>query len=434
MPFLRAARRPEVQPPIWFAAFRACCSVRRITCLFFLYVLTVLLLYEIGGVGHMCPADLSCEYPTEGMFWDHPMLPRKPPRVVRSYLVNASAAAAIAAAAAGNATGSGAAGRGRGRHRLGAAGATGGGAGGRAAAGGAAGGAGGGARGGERGGAAGDAAAGGVEEQVLVVEQEEEEYVVGGHLLVQETGEGPEKPESCVELCGNVPDCAFWMYDMGSEKGYCKLWAADQNPCEPREWVLLGRAAHFAQRWLVRNRYVVGGYCRTVETMEEKRRKRNAPPPPPPPPEEEEEEKRMAEEDVALETNECPKLTCNTVTRGYMFDHEGKGHFNFTYTGVGPSRPHTCYLLCRKTLGCAFWMYNMRSKRGACKMWTREQNPCEPTDAFDSTTAHYVAKRPTGSFVIGGNCDKLPPMKGDAKARQAQMAQQQQVRQEQVQQ
>ncbi|GJP82090.1 hypothetical protein CLOP_g12309 [Closterium sp. NIES-67] len=188
MPFLRAARRPEVQPPIWFAAFRACCSVRRITCLFFLYVLTVLLLYEIGGVGHMCPADLSCEYPTEGMFWDHPMLPRKPPRVVRSYLVNASAAAAIAAAAAGNATGSGAAGRGR----------------------------------------AGT---------VLVVEQEEEEYVVGGHLLVQETGEGPEKPESCVELCGNVPDCAFWMYDMGSEKGYCKLWAADQNPCEPREGV-----------------------------------------------------------------------------------------------------------------------------------------------------------------------------------------------------
>ncbi|GJP45157.1 hypothetical protein CLOM_g4570 [Closterium sp. NIES-68] len=132
---LRAARRPEVQPPIWFAAFRACCSVRRITCLFFLYVLTVLLLYEIGGVGHMCPADLSCEYPTEGMFWDHPMLPRKPLESSRSYLVNASAAAAIAAAAAGNATGSGAAGRGRGRHRLGAAGATGGGAGGRAAAG-----------------------------------------------------------------------------------------------------------------------------------------------------------------------------------------------------------------------------------------------------------------------------------------------------------
>ncbi|CAI5963798.1 unnamed protein product [Closterium sp. NIES-65] len=145
--------------------------------------------------------------------------------------------------------------------------------------------------------------------------------------------------------------------------GYCKLWASDQNPCEARGWVLLGRAAHFAQRWLVRNQYVVGGYCRVVETLEEKRRKRNAPPPPPPPPEEEEELKRMAEEDGALQTNECPKLTCNTVTRGYMFDHEGKGHFNFTYTGIGPARPHTCYLLCRRTPGCAFWMYNMRSKR-----------------------------------------------------------------------
>ncbi|CAI5948683.1 unnamed protein product [Closterium sp. NIES-64] len=248
---------------------------------------------------------------------------------------------------------------------------------------------------------------------------------------------------------------------------YCKLWASDQNPCEARGWVLLGRAAHFAQRWLVRNQYVVGGYCRVVETLEEKRRKRNAPPPPPattgggggveadgrgrwclflfpflllapthslavqtnkcpkltcnmlslyptvlPTP-------------LPVQTNECPKLTCNTVTRGYMFDHEGKGHFNFTYTGIGPARPHTCYLLCRRTPGCAFWMYNMRSKRGACKMWTREQNPCEPTDAFDSTTAHYVAKRPTGSFVIGGNCDKLPPMKADPQAREAQMAQQQ---------
>ncbi|CAI6008094.1 unnamed protein product [Closterium sp. NIES-65] len=322
---------------------------------------------------------------------------------------------------------------------------------------------------------------------------------------------------------------------------YCKLWASDQNPCEARGWVLLGRAAHFAQRWLVRNQYVVGGYCRVVETLEEKRRKRNAPPPPPPPPEEEEELKRMAEEDGALQTNECPKLTCNTVTRGYMFDHEGKGHFNFTYTGIGPARPHTCYLLCRRTPGCAFWMYNMRSKRvqaspsevsgalwlglqplsssrldvpehsrvclldvqhavqaspsevsGALwlglqplsssrldvpehsrvclldvqhavqaspsevsgALWlglqplsssrldvpehsrvclldvqhavqAREQNPCEPTDAFDSTTAHYVAKRPTGSFVIGGNCDKLPPMKADPQAREAQMAQQQ---------
>ncbi|CAI5526366.1 unnamed protein product [Closterium sp. Naga37s-1] len=334
---LRAARRPEVQPSVWFVALRACCSLRRVTCLFLLYLLVVILLYEIGGVGHMCPSDLSCEFPTEGMFWDHPIQPHRPPRV------------------------------------------------------------------------------------------EEEAYVAGGHLLVQDTGEGPEKPDSCVELCRNVPECAFWMYDMSTPKGYCKLWASDQNPCEARGWVLLGRAAHFAQRWLVRNQYVVGGYCRTVETLEEKRRKRNAPPPPPPPPEEEEEAKRLAEEDIALQTNECPKLTCNTVTRGYMFDHEGKGHFNFTYTGIGPARPHTCYLLCRRTPGCAFWMYNMRSKRGACKMWTREQNPCEPTDAFDSTTAHYVAKRPTGSFVIGGNCDKLPPMKADPHARQAQMAQQQQL-------
>ncbi|CAI5522095.1 unnamed protein product [Closterium sp. Naga37s-1] len=28
---------------------------------------------EVGGVGHMCPSDLSCEFPTEGMFWDHPI-------------------------------------------------------------------------------------------------------------------------------------------------------------------------------------------------------------------------------------------------------------------------------------------------------------------------------------------------------------------------
>ncbi|CAI6003447.1 unnamed protein product, partial [Closterium sp. NIES-64] len=348
-------------------------------------------LYEIGGVGHMCPADLSCEFPTEGMFWDHPIQPRKPPRVVRSYLVNASSAAAIAAAAAaaaaGNASGAAAAaaGKGRMRHRLGPGGGAGGAGGGAGAGGGMVGGGvgagagagrgGGGAGGGAAAAGAGGAAGGGAEDQVLVVEQEEEEYVAGGHLLVQDTGEGPEKPDSCVELCRNVPDCAFWMYDMSSPKGYCKLWASDQNPCEARGWVLLGRAAHFAQRWLVRNQYVVGGYCRVVETLEEKRRKRNAPPPPPPPPEEEEELKRMAEEDGALQTNECPKLTCNTVTRGYMFDHEGKGHFNFTYTGIGPARPHTCYLLCRRTPGCAFWMYNMRSKRGACKMWTREQNP-----------------------------------------------------------
>ncbi|CAI5458697.1 unnamed protein product [Closterium sp. Yama58-4] len=164
---------------------------------------------EIGGLGHMCPADLSCEFPTEGMFWDHPIQPRRPPRVVRTYLVNASAAAAIAAAAAGNASGAAAAaaaaaaaGKGRVRHRLGAAGGAGG-----------------------AGGAAG----------------------AGGGM---DTGEGPEKPDSCVELCRNVPDCAFWMYDMSSVKGYCKLWASDQNPCEARGWVLLGRAAHFAQRWL----------------------------------------------------------------------------------------------------------------------------------------------------------------------------------------
>ena len=66
----------------------------------------------------------------------------------------------------------------------------------------------------------------------------------------------------------------------------------------------------------------------------------------------------------AVGKGECPKIKCNTMTRGYIYDHPQLGHLKEDKTGVGPNRPHTCYLMCRQTANCSFWMYDIKSKEG----------------------------------------------------------------------
>ena len=66
----------------------------------------------------------------------------------------------------------------------------------------------------------------------------------------------------------------------------------------------------------------------------------------------------------AVGKGECPKVKCNTMTRGFLYDHPHLGHLTEGRTGVGPNRPHTCYLMCRQTANCSFWMYDIKSKEG----------------------------------------------------------------------
>lgn len=101
-------------------------------------------------------------------------------------------------------------------------------------------------------------------------------------------------------------------------------------------------------------------------------------------------------------TAACPALRCNEPRAGFLFDHPSRGHQAVVVTAFS-NRPIVCWRLCRRTEGCALWMYEMKTIRGRCKLWKSSQSPCEPADPTNADTAHFQPRR-DGKFVIGGNC------------------------------
>lgn len=111
----------------------------------------------------------------------------------------------------------------------------------------------------------------------------------------------------------------------------------------------------------------------------------------------------------ALETTECPHLECAAPSWGFLFDHKDKGHLKTVQIEARRRRGYMCYNACRETPGCSIWMVDEKDDDGECRMWTKDQSPCEPTDPYDATTAHFVSSIPGRRFLIGGNCHKLKP-------------------------
>ncbi|GJP54890.1 hypothetical protein CLOM_g13908 [Closterium sp. NIES-68] len=101
-------------------------------------------------------------------------------------------------------------------------------------------------------------------------------------------------------------------------------------------------------------------------------------------------------------TASCPDLMCNVALKGFMFDHEGKGHLGENTTGPA-NRAHSCWIICRKTEGCAFWMYHREKPQGRCTMWSEKQDPCKPTDPNDPTTTRF-RPWPDREYLVGGHC------------------------------
>ncbi|CAI5527529.1 unnamed protein product [Closterium sp. Naga37s-1] len=101
-------------------------------------------------------------------------------------------------------------------------------------------------------------------------------------------------------------------------------------------------------------------------------------------------------------TAACPDLMCNVAIKGIFFDHEGKGHLGENTTGPA-NRAHSCWIICRKTEGCAFWSYHREKPEGRCTMWSEQQDPCKPADPSDPTTARY-RPWPDREYLVGGHC------------------------------
>ncbi|CAI5491550.1 unnamed protein product [Closterium sp. Naga37s-1] len=102
-------------------------------------------------------------------------------------------------------------------------------------------------------------------------------------------------------------------------------------------------------------------------------------------------------------TAQCPDFRCNWPRTGFFFDRPGKGHQAVIVTAY-TNQPFECWRICRRTEHCAFWMFEMQAIQGRCKLWRKEQSPCEPADPADVTSTTYQ-QRADGLFVVGGNCE-----------------------------
>ncbi|CAI5524442.1 unnamed protein product [Closterium sp. Naga37s-1] len=198
-----------------------------------------------------------------------------------------------------------------------------------------------------------------------------------GHLAIQYTGRGPSKPQSCSHLCKTTENCTWWMYNMLRADGECKMWSANQSPCIPED-TSDPETARFDNTpigWTV-----VGGPCQSdAMNMTQKFRR-----------------------------GKCPQLSCNSPSRGFLWDHPHLGHLYSFATGRR-KRPHSCFLACMETPGCAYWMYDLHSNNGDCVLWSDEQNPCLPEPGGGEGSAHFDPLPTHSVFVVGGGCNREVP-------------------------
>ncbi|GJP54881.1 hypothetical protein CLOM_g13899 [Closterium sp. NIES-68] len=73
------------------------------------------------------------------------------------------------------------------------------------------------------------------------------------------------RPFECWRICRRTEHCAFWMFEMKKIQGRCKLWRAEQSPCEPANPADV-TSTTYQQR--ADGLFVVGGNCKGgVETI-----------------------------------------------------------------------------------------------------------------------------------------------------------------------
>ena len=66
---------------------------------------------------------------------------------------------------------------------------------------------------------------------------------------------------------------------------------------------------------------------------------------------------------LGLRRSCLPKMQCNRAVRGYFLDSP-KGHLAISFTSKGPRKFGSCYMLCKATPNCSYWMYHMESLEG----------------------------------------------------------------------
>ncbi|CAI5473049.1 unnamed protein product [Closterium sp. Yama58-4] len=274
-----------------------------------------------------------------------------------------------------------------------------------------------------------------------------------GNLDEQEINDEPQKVQACAMLCAATPECFIWQLRVVEEGAFCRMWREEQSPCladptdganpihynptppwkgvfgfgggcnrskrgrgtestagghggaggnvtaaaggtggngsvtnggrdgRTRQHGYEGKQQELEGQQLVPQAHAQGAGGRlpmlTVEGTAGIRRDPNA-------------------------TAACPDLMCNVAIKGIFFDHEGKGHLGENTTGPA-NRAHSCWIICRKTEGCAFWSYHREKPEGRCTMWSEQQDPCKPADPNDPTTARF-RPWPDREYLVGGHC------------------------------
>ncbi|CAI5457469.1 unnamed protein product [Closterium sp. Yama58-4] len=235
-----------------------------------------------------------------------------------------------------------------------------------------------------------------------------------GHLGEEELQGDLRKSQHCMLLCRRTRGCFIWMFRFSSDGAFCRMWSLEQSPCnvDPSDGA---NPVHYNPTPPWEGFFGFGGNCSSdgeaqgqgqgMGQGQGQVQGQGQIPLGAVPAEDLTVPKEYFLPARGVPTEPCPWLKCNVATRGFLFDHPARGHLTVISTATSRRRrAHDCWSACRKTEGCAFWMFEQgNSPTGYCKMWNNEQNPCDPDMPGDPTSAHFQ-HREDRRFVVGGHC------------------------------